>query len=131
MKLDVGQSISIKIHPGREWEDTQVDIGVNEEYKFFAPGKWVDLFKLTDANGFPGNKWYMPHNSEKRAPEFNWFALMGSLDKSETNYFFIGKESQRPFPNTGRLTCFANDKRGWFFLNNNWKSIKLVITRIK
>jgi hypothetical protein len=131
MKLDIGESHVLKINPALKWQDTEINITVNEEYKFTATGTWIDFFIVTNADGFSG-KWIMPKSEKKRAPENNWLALMGSLNESETDYFLIGKEKQKLFEHAGRLSCFANDmKDGGFFLRNNWGSITLTITRIK
>lgn len=131
MKLEIGQSKTLKIDPALKWQDTDVDISAGEEYKFTARGTWVDLFIVTNADGFKG-KLIMPKSDRKRAPEFNWFALMGSLNENDAVYFLIGKEKQKIFNSSGRLFCFANDmKSGGFYLNNNWGNVKLTITRVK
>lgn len=131
MKLDINQSHSVKIDPALQWQDTGVEIAPGEEYTFSATGHWVDMYIITDANGYSG-KWIMPKAEKKRAPDFNWLALMGSLEREDAGCFFIGKEKKIIFDHAGTLSCFANDmKTGGFFLKNNWGHVTLSVMRIK
>ncbi len=129
MKLAIGESHVLKINPAIKWQDTEVDISANEVYEFAASGFWVDFYIITTADGYRGNL-LESQASKKRAPEFNWLALMGSLDQNDSEYFLIGKELRKTFTDSGRLSCFANDmKTGAFYLKNNWGKLTLSITR--
>lgn len=126
IKLNINESIEIKIHSKEYWNNTELTIQSGEKYFFDASGIWTDSYINTDADGF--SKWYMAaFNMLKRSPTDKWFALMGSLNKK--NCFLIGMQKSIEFYENGILHCFANDVKG--FYGNNKGFISLKITRIK
>ncbi len=126
MKLEINESKSFTIYSREFWNETDVEIQSGEEYKFVAEGNWKDLSKETDANGY--SNWYMSlFDSLKRSRNNQWFALIGSVNKS--GGFLIGKNSQIPFQQNGKLWCYANDVRGFYW--NNSGTVLLTVTRIK
>lgn len=126
MKVEIGKSIEVQIIAREKWNSTHIEISEGEEYEFVATGNWRDLFKKSDADGYT-NAYMQRFDSRKRAQEYNWFALMGSLDQS--TYFFIGKNKTITFEKNGELYCFANDANG-FYWNNSGK-ITLTVKRMK
>lgn len=126
MKLQVGESKTVEIYSKIFWNETDLEILAGEEYKFDSVGSWKDLLVRCNSDGYVS--WYMNlYNNWKRSPGNNWFALIGSLDKR--NDFLIGKQSQLSFHNSGKLYCYANDVRGFYW--NNSGQISLTISRIK
>lgn len=126
MKLDIHQSKCIIVYSKEFWNETEIEIECGEEYEFVATGSWKDLVMKTDAEGY--TSWYMSlYNKLKRSKENKWFALMGSLNKSDD--FLIGKANQILFQKSGKLSCYANDVKGFYW--NNFGEVSLTITRIK
>ncbi|MCC7058459.1 MAG: hypothetical protein IT272_13685 [Chitinophagales bacterium] len=126
MKLEVNQSKSFKICSKEFWNDTGLEINSGEEYKFVAEGTWKDLLMKCDADGY--TSLYMSlYNRWKRSKDNNWFALIGSIN--QTSDFLIGKSNQKKINENGKLFCYANDVKGFYW--NNFGEISLTITRIK
>jgi hypothetical protein len=125
--LETGDSLSVEIFAKPFWNETNLEVKNGEKYSFCATDEWIDWYIITDANGYD-----MRHmnsfRSYRRSPDNKWFALMGSLDKSE-NLFLIGSRSEISFAKDGKLYCFANDVKGFYF--NNKDSIRLKIKRLK
>lgn len=126
MKLLLHQSHQISIRAKAFWNDTGIDVGDNEAYGFKATGEWKDLTISCDADGY--TRWFMKLSEGCRRSKHNkWFALMGSLDK--VNDFLIGKSKEISFDSNGRLFCYANDVRGFYW--NNFGELTLTVTRLK
>ncbi len=126
MRLSVNQSKLVLIYSKKSWNDTAIEISTGEEYLFEADGAWKDLVIRTDADGY-SNLYMRLFNKLKRSRENKWFALIGSLDKSDN--FLIGKTNRVLFKHSGKLCCFANDAPGFYW--NNFGHITLKITRLK
>jgi len=110
MKITSTKSQTIIIHSIEIWNETGIEILSVEEYWFIAEGFWKDLLGNRDANGCTSS--YMDlFNRRKRSPENNWFALIGSIEK--TNHFLIGANNQIVFDKSGKLFCYANDMKGF------------------
>ena len=126
MKLEINSSIKISICSKKIWNETDIEIQNGEEYKFVEEGQWKDLLMKCDADGY--TSLYMSlYNRWKRSRDNNWFALMGSINQK--NDFLIGKTNQKVFNESGKLFCYANDVKGFYW--NNFGEISLTITRIK
>jgi hypothetical protein len=126
MKLNINESKTIAIYSKAFWNETDLEISNEEEYRFEASGLWKDFFVKCEADGY--TCWLMSlFNSWKRSPDNNWFALIGCLNK--TNDFLIGKQNQISFNQNGKLHCYANDAKR--FYSNNFGQISLKITRTK
>jgi hypothetical protein len=126
MKLNIKESKSFSICSKTFWNETEIEVQNGEEYKFEAVGLWKDLLMKCDADGY--TSLYMSlYNRWKRSRENNWFALMGSIN--QTDDFLIGKGNQKKINKSGKLFCYANDVKGFYW--NNSGQISLTITRIK
>ncbi|MCF2221509.1 hypothetical protein H9Q08_19775 [Chryseobacterium sp. PS-8] len=125
MKLEINQPKSFIIQSEKYWNEIDVEIQEGEVYTFTAEGNWKDLLMETDADGY--TNWYMSlYNCFKRSRKNKWFALLGSLNKRED--FLIGKNNKILFQHSGRLFCYANDVKGFYW--NNFGKISLSIMRI-
>ena len=125
MKLAINQTATFKICADRYWNDTGVIIEPGERYSFSATGKWKDLILNCNADGY--TIFYMRlFRNLKRSKENDFFVLMGSIDKK--NVFRIGTNKIIIFNTPGKLSCFANDVKGFYW--NNFGSLDLVIKRI-
>jgi hypothetical protein len=125
MRLAKNNFKEIQVCSRQFWNDTAIEIMAGEQYQFDVTGTWKDLTVKTDADGY-SNLYMSLFNKLKRSKENKWFALMGSLDQS--GYFLIGKTNEVSFNQTGKLYCFANDVRGFYW--NNSGSVTLKVTRI-
>ncbi len=128
MKLQINETIEVRIRARCKWNSTQVEISEGEEYEFTAIGKWTDFTITRDADGYT-NSYMQLFDAKKRAKQYLWFALIGSLDKNEDKYYLIGKNSNIPFNENGILYCFANDVNGFYW--NNFGHITIQVKRIK
>lgn len=128
MKLQVNETVKVKIRARCNWNSTQIEISEGEEYEFTAIGKWTDFTITKDADGYT-NSYMRLFDAKKRARHHQWFALMGSLNKNEDRYYLIGKNNKIPFNENGILYCFANDVKGFYW--NNFGNITLQVKRIK
>lgn len=124
--LEIGDSIILKIYSKPLWNETDLEVRAGETYIFLAKGEWTDWYIVSEADGY--EMWHMNlFRSYKRSPENKWFALMGSIGKTDT-IFLIGRMMKKTFMKTGKLYLFANDVRGFYF--NNKGSIIVTIRRI-
>ena len=109
--LAIGTALTVEVDPANYYYSTEVDVVAGEKYSLLATGKWKDLFRLCDATGWQ-SKLLQRFN---RLPEQPFFLLCGSVGKSDTFAFVIGKELEWTVPDTanGELYLFAND---WPFM---------------
>ncbi|MEM7368723.1 MAG: hypothetical protein AAF587_08965 [Bacteroidota bacterium] len=124
-KLAVGEDTSIRICAKEKWNDSQIGMEAGETYYFEAQGKWTDLWKKVDADGFSHPLMDL-YKKIKRSPDHNWFALMGSLDRSTP--FLIGTSQTITMDRSGMFSCFANDAIRFYWNNSGF--VELTITRI-
>lgn len=128
MKLELNQTHEFIVKARHPWNDTELEVTEGEEYEFTANGKWWDLNFSTTANGYT-NSYMQLFDSKKRDKENMWFALMGSINKNEEKYYFIGEKNVVPFQESGLLYCFANDVKGFYW--NNFGQLKVLVKRLK
>ena len=126
MRLSINEPKTVLVCSGKFWNDTEIEIQNGDQYKFEATGKWRDLLFPADADGYT-NFYMRLFDKHKRAKNDKWFALIGSVNKSD--YFLIGKHKEMSFTETGNLYCFANDVPGFYW--NNSGHLTLVVTRLK
>lgn len=126
MRLTLNNTELIRVSSRKFWNDTEVEVFPEEEYEFIAVGNWTDLFSSTSANGY-SNAIMKPLENLKRAPLNNWFALMGTINK--TFHFLVGGYNKLKFDMAGKLSFYANDVPGFYWNNSN--SISLFVTRLK
>jgi hypothetical protein len=126
MRLQVNQSFMCVINAAMPFNNTGLVVSTGEEYEFKAKGKWKDLLIECEASGY--KNFYMSiFKRLKRSRDNNWFALIGSIDK--TDYFLLGKQINKRFEISGTLYCFANDAERFYW--NNSGSVELTIKRLK
>jgi hypothetical protein len=111
------------------WVDTEVVLEAGKTYRLRASGRWHDASIDTDAAGYSSvNTFQRWTEGLRRAPAAPWFSLIGAIDRRRDTQFIIGTECTWRAPASGRLTCFANDVRGFYF--NNSGSITLAVEPI-
>lgn len=126
MQLKVNESVQFIIHAKLIWNNTPLEVKINEIYSFQAHGIWRDLIFQKNANGYIN--WYLNLlNRFKRFKNAKWFALIGSIDHKFD--FYIGVSNRVKFINSGELSFYANDAK--HFYCNNSGFIKLTIKRIQ
>ena len=128
--LQIGQSTTATIHARKKWNDTGIQLIAGQEYQFTAAGRWVDWFIPCDAEGYPSRNWVLRVTErQRRVPGENWFVLMGALDSDRKSIFKIGSGRTLVMPQSGMLTCFANDILYMYW--NNKGAIQLTVTRTR
>jgi hypothetical protein len=130
--MNIGESKTALIFAKQKWNNTGINLVDNQEYhlRSSANEKWIDWFIQCNADGFASSHWILK-NSERlrRAPQENWFALIGTINFNINNLFKIGTDKILQANQSGILSCFANDIP--FMYWNNKGSIQLIVTRIK
>jgi hypothetical protein len=127
--LNVGEQVKVPVAARPGWNDTGVDVVEGQELDFVSTGIWWDFFVPCGPGGHPSPSWHLLLRLVgplRRAPTENWFALIGAVGPADQ--FLIGTGRRQRMPATGRLRCYANDVRRFYW--NNWGSIQLTITRI-
>jgi hypothetical protein len=130
LNIGVGQELQVEIDSRKFWNCGAVWLEESGRYDFEVQGsqRWVDFYKYLDANGYPIP--LLQHYSwARRNSQYNWFALVGSIEMGPSTEFLIGTQLlDYPPVRSGRLFCFAND--AWFAYWNNWGSLVLTIRRV-
>jgi hypothetical protein len=109
-----GQQLQVEIDSRKFWNCGGVLLEPTGRYDFEVQGNqhWIDLYRCVDAFGYNialcQKFWWARRNQQ-----FNWFALVGSVEMDCSADFLIGtkRTDYRP-TRSGRLFCFAND--AWF-----------------
>ena len=98
----------MKIHARRKWNATGYVLQAGRVYRLRARGTWQDWFIPCGPDGFSRAhlRWF---EWMRRQPKANWFALIGSIEKSKRDTFVIGSDLRLTAPATGQLYCYAND----------------------
>jgi hypothetical protein len=110
------------------WTDTDIVLEGGVTYVLRATGRWRDASIDTDADGYASvNAFQRLTERLRRVPDAPWFALIGAVDRRQETQFVIGTGCRFRAPISGRLTCFANDLRGFYF--NNSGSVTLTADR--
>ena len=92
------------------WNITNIRLEAGKTYRIQAQGKWKDKEYVCGPAGYPSPNMLMRMLEWlRRAPNYNWFAFVGSLDSNEKMLFLIGSEATYAATQSGVLTCFAND----------------------
>jgi len=108
------------------WVDTGVRLVAGTTYQLRATGRWRDASIDADASGYASvNIFQRLTERLRRMPDAPWFALIGAIDRRKETQFVIGTACTFRATSNGRLTCFANDLRGFYF--NNSGSVMLAI----
>jgi hypothetical protein len=107
------------------WNDTGFELEAGRQYTLRAEGHWWDFYIRCTAEGYRSpNSWVRRLEHRRRAPAWNWFALIGTVDRDPAALFKIGAGLSLIAPRTGRLFCFANDLPGFYW--NNWGAVQLT-----
>lgn len=125
MKLNIGESIPVKVIARKRWNDSDLEVAAGETYEFTATGEWRDLSIKRDAGGYIKN--YMKiFEKWRRSPKDKWFALMGSINHDYD--FLIGTGTKQTMNYHGSLSFYANDVKGFYW--NNFGEVEVVVKRI-
>lgn len=128
--LAVSESAQTCIQAKLLWNDTEIELVAGQTYRFTASGEWIDWTISCNANGYPSPNWLLRASETfRRAPQADWFALMGAIDRDPQTQFKIGTDHTLAVPKTGRLSCFANDVALMYW--NNRGAVQLTVTRIR
>lgn len=131
MKVQIGESIRLKIKAREYYSGAYVEVSTGEEYSFKVDKdqKWTDLIISSDADGFE-HKFVSP--AKRRVPSAKVFTLCGTIGKTSTGHFPVGTRLENyRVPENGNLHFFANDHHWKFFYLNNHGSLMLNIKRLK
>jgi Zn-dependent metalloprotease len=114
--VQVGLVGSAIIRARVRWNETGIWLEQGKTYQFSATGQWSDGIIRTGPDGY--RLWpLIIAEGLRRAPESNWFALIGTIGRTEATRFLIGSETIYVPPESGYLFCFANNAP-WFYWNN-------------
>jgi hypothetical protein len=117
--------VSVRIEAADPWNDTGFDLVAGRAYRLEATGTWQDASQTHDAAGREVPKlerW----KSFRRVADAPWFALIGAIDRDAGTHFVIGKQVVYAAKRSGRLFCFANDVRLFYW--NNSGHVELTIS---
>lgn len=137
MRLAPGQQAPpLRIDSQEKWNRTGIEVRPGERYAFRAEGSWIDLTIYTTARGYETreapalSRWFLSlFEGSLRMPGQNWFALVGTVGRSESTAFVIGERLDGWMPTAaGELWCFANDVP-WAYFNNHGE-VTLTVTRL-
>ncbi len=130
VRLTVGQSKEARINANNPWNDTLVELEQGATYRIepHQSDFWIDLVIPAGPEGYASPNGLMKaHEAERRLPEENWFALIGTIGDALVHAFVIGKGTTYRALEAGELVCFANDIEE--FYGNNFGYIQINITR--
>ena len=136
-QLEVGEKFAIDVIARRYWNDTGLQVTAGQRYQLAARGTWVDFYIPCGADGYQAPGWLLRGplglptrftQALRRAPEGNWFVLVGAVRAAgDCQCFIAGSSREVRMPASGQLAFFANDVPGFYW--NNFGSVRLEITR--
>jgi hypothetical protein len=128
IQLKMGESVVAKIDARPPNNATGIRLEIGSRYELVASGIWFDAGHGSGPEGYEEGTFLQNlFTWLRRAPNQNWFALIGSVDAKEKP-FLIGRHLIYECCQEGELICFANDVPGFYW--NNTGSINLRICRI-
>ena len=135
VRLAIGESLLVNVLAKKPWNDTHLQVQAGETYDLHTlPDQlWEDDTVGVEADG--KTNWFFqfymtPFRPLRRAKQVPFFALAGQVGKGPANQaFLIGKALHWKVTTAGRLYCYANDVKGFYW--NNTGAMALVITRVK
>lgn len=126
---DAIAEIEMEVHARNRWNDSGVRLLAGQAYRLTASGTWTDWTIACGPEGFASPGLLMrTFEGLRRAPQHDWFMLMGALDRDPKTIFPIGRSAIYRPERSGVLTCFANDVALMAF--NNSGSVQLTIEQI-
>lgn len=123
--LAVNQSTSFTVFSRDRWNTSGLCVNTGEVYQISASGNWIDLFFLTNADGYSQPILDIV-GFLKRAPNHDWFKLIGSIDRQKN--YPVGMSGIITATESGTLEFYANDV--WCFYWNNIGNVMVTVTRI-
>ncbi len=137
---EIGGCFDISVNAASKWNASGIRLAGGQTYAFKVldkEQKWLDQDTEADANGWTDQAeaeltWWMRDffallEPLRRAPDSDWFYLMGMVAEVGEDIFPIGMEASWPVENTGEFCAFANDLP--FMYGNNSGKIKIRVTR--
>ena len=122
-------STSFVVHARFYWNNTTYSLVRGRRYRLTASGFWYDAWIKCGPDGYSSPNSLMARFEQyRRAPQQNWFALIGAVDQDESSHFKIGGGITFTADRSGLLACFANDVPGFYW--NNWGSLQLSLTEL-
>ena len=126
--MEIGESATRTILASEKWNGTQIKLVAGAQYHCTARGQWTDSTIVCNADGYTSSNPVLRASEWlRRAPNERWFALIGTIERNEANYFLIGVEATIAPKAAGLLYCFANDVS--FMYWNNKGEIQLTVIR--
>jgi hypothetical protein len=133
--LAIGESLVVNVLAKEPWNDTHLQVQPGETYDLQPqPAQlWEDDTVGVESDG--KTNWFFrlymtPFRPLRRAKQVPFFALTGQVGKGPAHQaFLIGKSLHWKVTTAGRLYCYANDVKGFYW--NNTGAMTLVVTRVK
>ncbi len=135
---EIGGCFVISVNAASKWNASGIQLEGGRTYAFKVLGedpKWRDASIEADADGWTDQAeatipWWMRDffallEALRRAPDRDWFYLMGMVAEVGEDIFPIGKEASWPVENTGEFCAFANDLP--FMYGNNFGKITIRV----
>ena len=122
--LAVGASTTFNVLAANRWNSSSVSVNSGEQYQVTATGIWTDWFIDSDADGY-SNCIMDLVGFLRRAPNQDWFKLIGSVDRSQN--YPVGISGTIAPTQSGNLEFYANDISCFYW--NNCGDVTVTITR--
>jgi hypothetical protein len=136
--LQPGQSATCMVYACEPYNATGILLQKGATYRFSlqSDSHWFDNGVLVSANGWNRDDITIAHNATpiqllepfRRLPNANWFALIGTINKDDSNAFAICDGGDFKVSHSGEFTPFANDIQRYYGANSG--KIELTITRL-
>jgi hypothetical protein len=128
--LSIGQTVNACVRADERWNQTFVLVHPGEQYRFEVLPRdqvWKDWRIPATAVGY-SKPYLRPFERFRRVPGAAWFALVGTIGKTDDGAFVIGAGVTKSMDAAGKLVCFANDIS--FLYWNNHGSLQLSVSRL-
>ena len=129
--LHVKEEQEIEVFAAEYYSCDYLKVDSGEVYNFIVKDKstWIDLWKTSDAGGFPNR---LLREKKKRVKDADCFTLCGTTGICDKLSFIISDSLLNyEVKQGGDLHFFANDHKNPFFYKNNKGSIKIKIYRVR
>lgn len=127
--LSPGEKRSLIIWAKEKNSSNQLVVEPGQTYQFTVSPKdrWFDMGWPTNANGF-NNVVFQWSGHKPRVEWAKCFALCAVLNENDATAFVVGTETRTTFPESGIVSFFANDVKGYY--GNNWGKITVEVLRL-
>jgi hypothetical protein len=127
--LNVGESTTVDVNAKPKWNDAAITLRKGERYSFAASGIWNDASIQCGPEGYENSSpLFRIVERFRRAPKARWFELIGSIGRSGSDVFAIGRGGGLNVTDNGRLYFFANDLPLMYYNNSGYVQVR--VTRI-